>query len=328
MRRAANAHEQPVSGDAALFAAAAVGERNLVEHLITAQGDHVGVRDHFDVFGGIDAVDQILGQGALQRIAADHDVNALRVIGEMHGGLPGRIAAADDVDLLALNEGRLASAGAVIHTGAEQTVFVGEAEPAVFDAGRADSSMGDDAGAVFEVDDAFAGLEFGAHPLARQQNLHSELAGLFPRPFGEFGAADAGGEAQVVFDIGAAAGLTADRPALHQHRAQTVGAAVHLGAQPGRTRAVDRKIVFGARRRDEPAEFFDDLADGRTLHAHAVREYAHRQAAVAEMLHAGLRARRVVVRELHPVEGNVAALQNVADRMALDGAERAVDFHQ
>src|SRR3569623_3005380 len=144
-------------------------------------------------------------------------------------------SSADDVDLLAFGERRLASAGPVIHAGAEQAVFVGEAEPAVFDAGRADSRVGDDAGAVFEVADAFAGLEFGAHPLARQQNLHSELAGLIPRPFGEFGDADAGGEAQVVFALGAAAGLPADRPALPQQRAQTVGAAVHRGAQPGRT---------------------------------------------------------------------------------------------
>ena len=167
-----------------------------------------------------------------------------------------------------------------------------------------------------QVPDSLAGCHLGAHALAREQDLRAELVGLLARALGELRAAGALGKAEIVLDLGARRGLPADRPSLHQNSLQTVGGAIDRGAQPRRPSAVDRQVVLRARRVGEPAELLDHLADRRRLHAGAVREFADRQ------------ARLRVAFERDPLEGNIAALQEIAQLVRLGRAQAAIDLHE
>ena len=64
--------------------------------------------------------------------------------------------------------------------------------------------------------------------------------------------------------------MASDDGAFDDHGFETLGSGVDGSAESGGTGAVDRDVVFGARGIAEPAEFFDDLAIGRTLEARAV----------------------------------------------------------
>src|SRR5229473_398039 len=87
-------------------------------------------------------------------------------------------------------------------------------------------------------------------------------------------------------------------------------------SRPRRPGAVDRQVVFRARRVGEPAELLGHLADRRRLHAGAIREFADRQ------------ARRRVAFERDPLEGNIAAVQEIAQLVRLGRAQPAIDLHE
>jgi len=190
------------------------------------QGDHLGARQDENILGGANAVDQVLRQRALERIASDHDADAPRELREVHRGLACRIAAAHDIDVLVPGQRRFAGTGAVVHAGPEKPVFIGQIEPAVFDAGGANRGMSHDPGAVLQIADSFPGLKFGAHAFARQQDFDSELHRLFARALGQVRTADPLGKSQIILDPGAAACLAPERPALHKHSLETVCGAV------------------------------------------------------------------------------------------------------
>ena len=235
---------------------------------------------------------------------------------EVHRRLSGGVAAADDVHVLAARERRLARAGAVVHAGAEKALLVGQREAPVVDAGRADRGARDDLGAVVQHADALAGGKLGAHALAREQDLGAELARLFAGALGELGTADPLRKAEIVLELRAARRLPADRGALDHDGLQAVGCAVHRGAEARWPRAVDREVVLRARGVREPAELLGHLAQGRTLHARAVRELADRKTRIPGAV------------ALDPFEGNVAAVQEIAQPVTFDRSQSAVDPDQ
>ena len=67
----------------------------------------------------------------------------------------------------------------------------------------------------------------------------------------------------------------------------------------------------------EPAELLGDLPYGRSLHARAIGEDADRQPCIIDALQPQFGARLLIVLQLHPLEGNVAPLQEVADGIGL-----------
>jgi hypothetical protein len=153
----------------------------------------------------------------------------LRITREVHGGLPGGVAAPHDEDVFVGAEDRFAGTGAVVDTSAEQFFFIGKIQAAVGHAGSANCGVGDDFCAVRQEAGAFARLEFAANAFAQHQDFCSEAAGLFARGLSEIGAADTLWKTQVVFDFGAGAGLSADDGAFDQNRSQAFGGAVDGG---------------------------------------------------------------------------------------------------
>src|SRR5205807_7612303 len=107
--------------------------------------------------------------------------DALREPSEVHCCLPGGVAAADDVHVLALCQRGLTRAGAVVNSRAKEALRLGQREAAVLDAGRTDAGPGNDPRAVLQVADSLAGRHLGAHALARKHDLRAELVGLLAR---------------------------------------------------------------------------------------------------------------------------------------------------
>ncbi len=83
---------------------------------IPFQGDDLGARpqdDHGVVF---DAANEVTRHRVGQPLSANQHVDALRRLGEKHGGLPRGISAADDDDVLADAQLRLHRHRHVVHT--------------------------------------------------------------------------------------------------------------------------------------------------------------------------------------------------------------------
>src|SRR5437763_1072420 len=79
-----------------------------------------------------------------------------------------------------------------------------------------------------------------------------ELARLGDGAAGELGAADPGGEAEVVLDPAGRPGLAAERGALDDERVEPFGGAVDRGGEACRAGAEDQEVDLLARRELEP----------------------------------------------------------------------------
>ena len=185
-------------------------------------------------------------------VAAHEQGDGAGVVGQVHHGLAGGVAAAEDVDVLVGAPRRLGCSGAVVEAGAG--VFAGQVEPVVLDSGGADVGPGGEGAAGGEVDDDAPVAEGGVDALLEKQDFRAECDGLLSCSFGQAGAADAAGEAEVVLDEGAGSGLAADGVAFEQDGMQTFGGGVDGGAEPSGAGAVDGDVVFGGGGCAEPAE--------------------------------------------------------------------------
>src|SRR5690242_3526497 len=101
-----------------------------------------------------------------------------------------------------------AGACAVVQANPNVFVFIRKAKSCVLNARRANSGTGDDFRSILESADALAGREFSFDACAGDQNVCAEAAGLAACAVGHFGATDAVGESEIVFNFGAAACLS------------------------------------------------------------------------------------------------------------------------
>ena len=134
-----------------------------------------------------------------------------------------------------------------------------------------------DRGAVREPDAARRPLDVQADHVPGGQHLGAELGGLAPGPVGELRPGHPVGEAQVVLDPRALAGLPAGGGPLDQHRAQALGRAVQRGAQAGRAAADHDQVVEVLGRRGGQADVPGQFGVGRLDQRLAVRGDHHRQ---------------------------------------------------
>src|SRR5256885_12124666 len=119
-----------------------------------------------------------------------------------------------------------AGAGAVIDACSTELLFVGNGQPMIIDPRGTDRGARDNLCSVGQNPCAATGGEVAANAFPRDQDLRAESTRLLPRALGELGAADAGGKAEVVLDLRAAAGLPAHRPPLDHHGLQTFRRAI------------------------------------------------------------------------------------------------------
>ena len=135
-------------------------------------------------------------------------MNVIGITGEVHRGLAGGVCSADDVDGLLFAGHGFSEGRAVVDAGSAEFVGAGDVEFAVVYAGGDEADVAGDLVAVFHLDDAV--LVFAADVGdALGEELGAETVGLEVGALGELFAAETFGEAEVVFDLGAGASLSA-----------------------------------------------------------------------------------------------------------------------
>ena len=201
--------------------------------------------------------------------------DALRVRGEEERGLAGRVAGADDVDVLAVDVARLAARRAVEEALAREPLEARDRQLAPGDAAGEDDRLRADHVAAVEVD--LLGGRVDPLELAGHEDLGAEPAGLLERAAGELVAGDAVGEAEVVLDPRRRAGLAARRLALDDERAQALRRAVDRGGEARGPGADDDRVVAGVLGLRAEVEQVGDAAVARPDHGLAVDDAERRQ---------------------------------------------------
>ena len=173
--------------------------------------------------------------------------------------------------------------------------------------------MAVDPGAVGEAYGPGRAVGFQRHHVPGRDQFRPELHRLPAGPLGQLRARHTVGEAEIVLDPGALAGLAARRDRLHQHRTQAFRRSVHGRAESGRAAADhDQVVEVGTRLRGQ-ADALGQLGIGRRDQRVAVRRDDERQGP-------GVDAGRVQqsgalrrVRRIPPVRHLVAG-EELADR--------------
>jgi hypothetical protein len=117
--------------------------------------------------------------------------------------------------------------------------------------------------------------------------------------------------------------LSTRGPALDDDGLQAFRRAIDGSAQSRWPGTVNRQVVFRSRRILEPAELLRDLPDGRALQPGAVREDAHRQPLIVQLVDLRRGARLLVAPQLDPAEQHSLAVEKVPQRVRFGRTARA-----
>ena len=214
---------------------------------VAARGRHLARGEDVDDRRCVDAVDEVARHRRLE-VGRPHDHHhPPGVLGHVERRLPRGVGRADDVDVVVDDLARVAGVGAVVDAAAGECVEPLRLQAAVGDAGRDDHRAGLDRRTTVRV--AVEHHRTHRPPLlerdhvAGQHHLGAEPLHLRHRPVGQVGAAEALGEAQVVLDRGARAGLATGSLPLDHDRAQPLGRRVDRRGQAGGTAADDAHVV-------------------------------------------------------------------------------------
>ena len=210
--------------------------------VLAVRRHHLGRKPRRDVRLAGDLVDQVVRHALGQRVAAHHQRHPARMVGEVQRRLAGRVAGADEEDVLAVGRARLAARGAVEDALADEPVEAFDRHPPPRHAGGEDQALRPHA--LVAVEEDLAALRVDPGDGARHQDLGAEAARLLQRAAGQLVARDAVRKAEVVLDPRRGAGLAARRLALDHQRAQALGGAVHRRRQPRRPAADDDGVVL------------------------------------------------------------------------------------
>ena len=172
--------------------------------------DDLRLEDDVDVRPGRDLLDEVAGHALLERVAAVEDRHALRVCGEEHRRLAGRVSRADEVDVEAVRVRGLAARGAIEDPSPGELVEAWGIELPPRDAAREDDRARAQDVAAVEVDAVRGGVD--ARDLPRDDDLGAEPPRLQQRASRQRVAGDARREAEVVLDPRRRPGLASRAP--------------------------------------------------------------------------------------------------------------------
>ena len=197
----------------------------------------------------LDAVDEVLRHGRLQRLAAHHDAHAAGTRREVDRRLPRRVAAADDDHVLVAAALGVRRHGRVVDPRAAEAIdALGLQLPPASARGHHDRAC-DDVLPVVEVDAQHALRPVGELDRAMEARQHGiEAPRLERRLAGQVAAGDPDREAEVVLDARARPGLAAGRPGLRHERPQALRAAVDRGCETRRVQHPARRGRSARRR--------------------------------------------------------------------------------
>jgi hypothetical protein len=247
-RHRADQDQQRAGGDLGLRARLAVADRHALEPRRAGHARDLGVVAHGDVGRGVDRGDQVARHARRERVAAHEDRHLPGEAGEVDGRLPRRVAAAHHVGVLAAERVGVGDRGAVEDARAGQLGDARRVEAAVGDAGGEHDRAPRRLRAVLHPDQVALGAGLERGDLVHEQELGAEGPRLLVGALGELGAGHAAGEAEVVADVRARAGLTADRLALDHERAQALRGRVDGRREPRGSRADHDHVVVALSR--------------------------------------------------------------------------------
>ena len=223
--------------------------RHALEMAVAFERDDLRMRMQRDGWVLLDASHEIARHRFGEPLRAHQHVHAPGGLGEVHGRLARRVAAADHDDFFVDAELRFHEGGPVIHAEAFEARQLGEQGFAVFGAGRDDDRARPQRGPRVHVHAVRRFRAVQSHGARRDQHLRAELLRLRERPSRERLARDAGRKAQVVLDLGTRGGLPARRLGLDDEHVQPFRGGVDRRREPRRTAADDDHVMHVRRRR-------------------------------------------------------------------------------
>ena len=166
---------------------------------------------------------------------------------------------------------------------------------------------------AFNVDDRQIAVQVQGADLGRRRELRPEFLGLQHGTAHQVGPRDAGGETQVVLNLGGCAGLAARPGAVKDERPEPFRSAIHGGRQPGRPGADDDQVIAVLVERALEAHLFGQLRERGIAQQGPVavgdnRQVFFRDAEIGQQL-----ADAAVDLNLHPSMRNLVAGQKLAE---------------
>ena len=208
-------------------------ERHLLEVPLAGQGPHLGLRQYLDAGIRLDAFDQIPRHGLGEVVPADGDQDLAPLLGHVDGGLPCRVPSTHDDDVPAAADPRFEVGGRVVDPGTLEALQIVDRQPAIAGPGGHDHRPTGDLAPVGQCDDVkpVFGSKSGGH--AGGVEARPEALGLDRSARHELLSRDPVGEAGVVLDARAGAGLATDGDGVEGDRVEAFRRAVHGGGQAG-----------------------------------------------------------------------------------------------
>ena len=173
-------------------------------------------------------------------LLADDESDLGGVPGQEDRRLPRRVAAADDGHRVSAAEQRLRLRRRVVDAHLLEVLRARHVEPAVPGAGGDDHQGAGHGGSVAEPHRVLAVVPLDGRGLGGHGELGAELPRLEHRPLREFGAGDAGREAEVVLDPRRGPGLASGGGAVQDDDPQAFRGPVHGGGHARRARTRPR----------------------------------------------------------------------------------------
>ncbi len=171
--------------------------------------------------------------------------------------------------------------------------------------------MAGDLAAILHLDDVVLVFRADAGD-ALEKELRTEAVRLQEGPLGEFVAAEAGGEAEIVFDLRAGACLSAGRVGLDDQRAQALGGSIDACGESCRTGPDDDHVVELLLGLGAQAHLVGQFRDAGLHQGSAIAEEDDRELGVVDafFLEQGMSVR--VLLRVQPLVGNSIARKEVA----------------
>ena len=200
------------------------------------------------------------------------------VAGEVQGGLPGRVSAADDVDVLAGERLRLRHRRAVVDAGALEVDAARSLEPSVLDTeSEHDGSSGDLRSAVGSAHDEASRVALERNDSASDLRPGAEEPRLLVGALGELTASQTARKAEVVANQRARSCLPTDAAAVEHGRPEALRGPVDRRAESGRAGPDDDEVGVVRLELDREAAGLRKLSRRRIDEHRAVRERDRRR---------------------------------------------------
>src|SRR5262245_34760628 len=203
-----------------MLVAPLVAQQQLLEAMLAAPSHYLRSESNVDILSGIELASQVRGHRVAEGLPPGEQGDVLRIARQMHHGLPGGVAAADDIDVPTLQVPRPGGRRPVEDARANELLQLSYTDPPVADAGREHHGVGGDVADLIddELEPAIGRTEL--HDFAHAQEARSEDPGLLIGALRELGAAHPTREPKIVSYQRAGPCLPPDRFALHHQRAQ------------------------------------------------------------------------------------------------------------